>query len=206
MPAMSVMCKGQIVNFNSDLTNAGALALLGGSTNAFAQDLVRKSGRGLSASQWAWVHKLAVDQTAPRPSSNLILAGIVALFAKAGQHKKYPKMKINTPELGEFKLSLAGPASKYCGSVRIVKGNYGEWDYVYFGSISPDGRFVPSRACTPQMVEFLTEMNDNPSAAGAKYGHMTGECCFCGLTLTDQRSITVGYGPICAQNWGLAWG
>jgi hypothetical protein len=38
------------------------------------------------------------------------------------------------------------------------------------------------------------------------YGRRMGECCFCGLTLTDGRSIAVGYGPICAGKWGLPWG
>ncbi|WP_366929024.1 DUF6011 domain-containing protein [Mesorhizobium sp.] len=24
--------------------------------------------------------------------------------------------------------------------------------------------------------------------------------------MTDHRSIDVGYGPVCAKRWGLAWG
>lgn len=40
----------------------------------------------------------------------------------------------------------------------------------------------------------------------AAFGHLTGRCVFCTAHLTDARSITVGYGPTCAQNHGLPWG
>lgn len=28
-------------------------------------------------------------------------------------------------------------------------------------------------------------------------------CSFCGLALTDEGSVEVGYGPVCAKRWGL---
>jgi hypothetical protein len=28
-------------------------------------------------------------------------------------------------------------------------------------------------------------------------------CSFCGLALTDEGSVFMGYGPICARNYGL---
>ena len=31
-------------------------------------------------------------------------------------------------------------------------------------------------------------------------------CCFCNRALEDERSTAVGYGPICAGHFGLAWG
>jgi hypothetical protein len=37
-------------------------------------------------------------------------------------------------------------------------------------------------------------------------GHATSTCSFCQRLLSDERSLAMGYGPICAQNFGLPWG
>src|SRR6185436_1560785 len=42
--------------------------------------------------------------------------------------------------------------------------------------------------------------------AAVAHGHTTGNCSFCARDLTDPRSTSVGYGPICAQHFGLPWG
>lgn len=45
----------------------------------------------------------------------------------------------------------------------------------------------------------------DPDEAAA-YGKLSGKCMFCGLDLTDERSMLVGYGPDCAEKHGLPWG
>lgn len=40
----------------------------------------------------------------------------------------------------------------------------------------------------------------------ARWGKLYGRCVFCSLPLTDERSIAVGYGPVCAEHHGLPWG
>lgn len=43
----------------------------------------------------------------------------------------------------------------------------------------------------------------------AAFGKITGTCIACGLHLTDDgknKSLEVGYGPICAKKWGWPWG
>jgi hypothetical protein len=40
----------------------------------------------------------------------------------------------------------------------------------------------------------------------AAFGHQYGNCVFCSKDLTDDRSVTVGYGPVCAKNNHLPWG
>lgn len=46
----------------------------------------------------------------------------------------------------------------------------------------------------------------DPEGTAAAYGHLTGACCFCRRALSDERSVSVGYGPVCADHFGLAWG
>lgn len=36
-------------------------------------------------------------------------------------------------------------------------------------------------------------------ADAKKYGKMYGTCCICGRTLTDEKSIAAGIGPVCAE-------
>ena len=53
------------------------------------------------------------------------------------------------------------------------------------------------------------ESSDGKAALAAmakKYGDATHNCCFCGLDLTDERSTSAGYGPICAGKYHLPWG
>jgi hypothetical protein len=40
----------------------------------------------------------------------------------------------------------------------------------------------------------------------AAFGRATGCCVFCARELTDDRSVEVGYGPVCAANNELPWG
>jgi hypothetical protein len=58
----------------------------------------------------------------------------------------------------------------------------------------------------PAVTAALASLAADPAAACSAYGHLTGACCFCRLPLTDARSVAVGYGPICAGNFGLPWG
>jgi hypothetical protein len=53
---------------------------------------------------------------------------------------------------------------------------------------------------------FLRPSHAVTAEDAAKFGHLYGMCVFCSKTLTDERSIEVGYGPTCASHNGLPWG
>lgn len=48
-------------------------------------------------------------------------------------------------------------------------------------------------------MRFLSASTRMTTEQAAHYGHLYGVCCNCGRTLTDERSIAQGYGPVCAQ-------
>ncbi len=54
--------------------------------------------------------------------------------------------------------------------------------------------------------KLLVEFIESPSTVAARYGRLTGRCCFCSKELTDERSVSAGYGPVCAIKFGLEWG
>jgi SNF2 family DNA or RNA helicase len=114
-----------------------------------------------------------------------------------------------TLKLESFQLRMAGPASKYHGQVMVTNGKpYGDPANEWYGRITRQG-FYRTRGCPDAVVETIQKWNEDPAALmldAMAYGHRTGLCCFCSIPLTDGRSVTVGYGPICASHFDLPWG
>lgn len=46
----------------------------------------------------------------------------------------------------------------------------------------------------------------DPSTVAQQHGVATGRCCFCGRLLSTAESRSAGYGPDCADRFGLPWG
>jgi hypothetical protein len=55
-------------------------------------------------------------------------------------------------------------------------------------------------------IHRLTAQMRVTAEDAARFGRLTGTCVFCSRHLTDERSVTVGYGPKCADNNSLPWG
>ena len=97
----------------------------------------------------------------------------------------------------EMVLSLAGNTSKYPGSVQVKVG--GEW----VGRIEPTGKVAGPLSNRKDVLDTLASIAVDPAAAAKAYGALTCSCSFCGKGLTDEGSVEVGYGPVCAAHWGL---
>ncbi len=138
-------------------------------------------------------------------SQTLNVSGVFALFETAISNSlKYPKIRLQTSNGQNVVLSRAGDKSKYTGQIQITDGRpYGA--NTYFGRIDKDGIFHVS-TLDASVSALLARLSDNPADVASEYGRLTGQCCFCGLALKDARSTAVGYGPICADKFGLAWG
>lgn len=198
-----VIARGQIINFESVLSNLEALTIIATLTaNQFAQDLVLKSRtNGLSDKQWAWVHKLAFDASQPQPEQLAInVEGLYNLFSK--YKGLYPKIDIVVNGV-QLHIARAGDKSKFKGSIMISHAGINS---PFYGVISKDGIFTPRFAATNPIIEAIKAFSNDPVGLAAHHGHATGNCCFCRKKLTDERSVTVGYGEICANNYGLPWG
>jgi hypothetical protein len=56
------------------------------------------------------------------------------------------------------------------------------------------------------LEEELRKFAADPAGYAGSYGRASNNCCFCGTAITSDDSLSVGYGPICAERWGLPWG
>ena len=138
----------------------------------------------------------AAARPAPQPVE---IGGIITFLNRAAEVLKAPKARFLSPENTEMRLSIAGPRSRQPGSVQVTIE--GTW----VGNILQDGRPHGPIASQPRLLELLVAIAEDPVNAAQAYGAMMSRCSFCNLPLTDEGSVEVGYGPICAANWNLPW-
>lgn len=133
------------------------------------------------------------------------LPKLAAVFERVKKQIKRPSVQIEG-----LLLKVASSYSKTPGHVQVSNGaSFGSADNRYYGRIDPTGAFYPTRDCPEEVKRTLQRWDEDTAEMArdvAAYGHETGSCSFCGLELTDPRSVTVGYGPVCAEKWGLSWG
>jgi hypothetical protein len=202
-PRTLTTAKGRTVT--TTLTDNEAVAGLASLDNDFARDLSEKARKyGLSRDQMTWAHILVVESRKPAvPVVELDFNGIADVFDHAKDHLQHPKIRLAAGDQ-KVVLSVAGLRSRTPGAIQVTDGGpYGS--NRYFGRIETTGIFVRGRDCSDAIVDLLKEFAADPAKVAAAYGHTTGACCFCGIELTDDRSLMMGYGPICAGNYGLAY-
>lgn len=165
-----------------------------------------------SDAQLFWLHKIYNQlmgheerPQAPREELTDNFSDIESLFTRAAGNLRYPKVRLQTSNGDPVVLSRAGQRSRHTGCINVTDGGrYG--DNKWYGRINRDGTFTAGRECNQQVIDLLKVFAENPADTAAEYGRTTGNCCFCGRELTDERSTSVGYGPVCADNYGLPWG
>jgi len=122
---------------------------------------------------------------------------ILDLFAEAKHHLKYPKVRF-TAGNHPVALSLAGERSAHPGDINVTDG-----DNTWYGRITTDGVWIKSRAVTPEIESIVEHFAADPARTASVYGLRFNHCCFCARELTDPVSVEVGYGPVCADHFGL---
>lgn len=182
---------------------AAAKALMGKTGSRFAQDLARTYiNRSWSPAQRAWAHKLANEGERPAaPAATETFPGLADRLHTAGRAVDYPTVFIHGVEAT---LMTGG---KNVGKIRVTDG--GQYpNNRFYGWMDRDGQLRGRGASDEAVLSALRVMDDTEAladAAGA-IGRETGSCCFCSRQLTHGDSLTVGYGPICADRYGLPHG
>jgi len=211
--------KGKTVETN--LTNDEALVIVQELPGQFAQDLASKEKKyGLSHDQWVWVHVLAITKVQAVDTCNeagwlqksTVKVGfevydIVSRMTSARETKgiKFPKIVLETEDGQTVALSLAGAKSKSPGTVNVTDGEKYP-NNKFFGRITLDGYWAPTSKADEKVVELVVKFNEDPAAVAKSYGKKTSVCCFCKTPIKTDESLTAGYGPDCAANYGLPWG
>lgn len=204
---------------------------LNDSDQDFAHSMMDQfANRGeLSEKQWVWIDRLAKRGASEAPPTTpfvgvsngkpagefLPIADLFAGAAKSPANPKgliHPKMRFDLAGIdprwrGDLLLKRAGENARYPGSINVTNGlPFGDPYGLFYGRVHKDGRFERSRDYTDTVKGILQAINLDPVNMAAGYGRKTGNCCFCATPLSDDRSTSVGYGPICAERFSLPWG
>ena len=161
-----------------------------------------EAGKGASHSSCP-----AVSVSVPKTPAALTIqpAKLFRMFGVAREHLKYPKVHIHNSDVPMF-LYVAGERSSTPGALQVIRQSDKEW----LGRINLDGAVDLSKKLSPklksQVVELLEAFAADPAGYATLHGQQTGHCCFCGRGLEDYRSVSMGYGPTCAGNFGMPWG
>lgn len=200
---LTVTARGEIVTFESRLSDDAALDLLQHCTGSFARSLWNQShNRQLSPAQLAWAHKLSCDllQQESQQEAN---SG-EAQFSKLFEVFKAAKAR----GLKRLTLRLSGVNVKPNRDLTMLwvtsqtekeEGNYG-LQPKYLGKVTPNR--LDSRLAD-NVKAVLLEAAADPLTAAIRYGKETGSCSCCGRDLTNPESIRLGIGPICREKFGL---
>lgn len=121
-----------------------------------------------------------------------------ALALKAG----IKRPKVNTGDL-LFSLAPAHGHNAGCVYVKGEKDAYGDRDYL--GKITPEGKFFAGRGVEDDVKQRIAKVGADVVTAAKAHGAQHNNCCFCSRDLTTDESVSNGYGPICADRYGLPW-
>jgi len=147
-------------------------------------------------------------QSPPTPDDKTAdLGKVYAFMMGARRFLKYPKINLllndDTEHPVPLKLYISGARSKYPDTINLV-ANQNDW----YGRVFQDGTWHhPRRINESVMVkikDLMAKLAEDPATVAVEHGRLTGNCCFCNRKLTDKdHSVKVGFGPVCADHWGL---
>lgn len=170
----------------------------------FMNDLKRSLRKGLTAGQAKGalnVHVAEIKRvlaTAEAPTETYV--NVVTFFANV-TGLKWPKVRMD-------EVVFRG---RNDGSVDVTS-SWKEWNDRFnrdaphwYGRIEADGTVRFGKGWN-SVKDVVAEFNSDPEGVARAYGKRTGNCCFCSRELETKESLAVGYGPICADKFGLPWG
>lgn len=232
--ALRVLRNRQGDTIETTLTDQEAVQLCRRLTsNDFCQQLVQKYGAsqrpgakwGLSEAQWYWLHKYALEGPCPKPTTPTTQGEFLPIVRMYERVKRVvqnpPKIRLllpvpgipdsaphDLPGGGRQPLALSyssGATTKYPNTIAVNDGApYGR--SVFYGRIDTLGNFIRMRNCPESILTLLRLFAHDPAGVAKEHGRLNGRCCLCDNPLTDDRSIEAGYGPVCADHYGLPWG
>ena len=123
---------------------------------------------------------------------------IFTLFTKAATHIRYPALNFRSKNGDKVRIYLATKGyiaiklnGEYIGKLPAADKNIILYDSPLFNH--------------NELLDELDTLLSNPISESALQGKEYGRCCFCNRELDNEGSIFHGYGPICAEKWGLPW-
>jgi hypothetical protein len=133
----------------------------------------------------------------PKPAGTLDVSDLRKRFDLA-KASGIARPRIN---LGDLVFSMAGERSKNPGCIYVKAGT--GWDAEYYGKVDLEGNFYPARDLCDEDRQRVLAVTADVFAAARAHGARHNRCCFCSRDLTTTESVALGWGPVCAERYGL---
>jgi len=173
----------------------------------FARNLSDKSF--FSETQMFFVHKIASEHLNPQPKTPPIgtetidFTKVISMIQHAYDNgAKRLKIRLLLEDGRNIALSPYAPS----GSLVAVYVQDSHDFCLKYGKILPNGQFQPPygyQEIDELVKSKILQFAADPLGVAKEYGIALGSCCFCAKTLSDERSIKLSYGPICARKFNL---
>tara|TARA_R110000803_G_scaffold107958_4_gene176150 strand:- start:4253 stop:5266 length:1014 start_codon:yes stop_codon:yes gene_type:complete len=202
-------------------------------SKSFAESLIKQAERkgSLSPKQMPYLDSLIADavKSASRPkpvatpkpvNENFTVSGFEAvtemMTATHDNGLQICRLRLHTPK-GQIVFKSATRSVRTGGwgtpATRVMNEYIKvEMNGVELGAINRDTsvagfRTLQGRRFThyKSVESDIDAFRQDPIGVMTAMGKKTGNCCFCGRDLTDNRSTAHGYGPVCAKRYSLAW-
>lgn len=135
---------------------------------------------------------------------------IFDLFKTAQEKLKWPKLVLPVPMKDGEKI-IFRPA-KYENRLNMyIQQGKNPTDWIGRLIRNDEKRVIqfeynPAVVVPQEHKALIREAVKNPIGLCSVLGQQFSYCCFCSTEITTKESLSVGYGPICAEKWGLPWG
>ena len=178
------------IDFASSLTDTQVRERLSTKRTEFAQSLY--SRREWSEKQRAWAHYIVQEQ--PRCAFDFSpLLRMIRSAQSKGAKRITIRFKDFILKLSNDKVAVLDHETKYNPRFDAVTN-------IFYGYIGEDETTVTN----PSVITSLKLASADPLSAAVEYGRASGSCACCGKKLTDEQSMRLGIGPVCAKKYGLA--
>lgn len=163
----------------------------------------------VSSKNPAKAEKLPPKQPAELAAPRVHVDGskIEALLDKAAKSGlKFPKIRYRITADIVITFYITGEKSKFPGHIGVCTGEQESWNQICI--LHRKGPPIWSKFSfdKPELQQKIKQIAEGGIESFTVNGKQTGHCCFCGLLLENKSSVHHGYGPICADNYGLPWG
>jgi hypothetical protein len=175
----------------------------------FARSLVESVEKWdrISVKQQHWVDVLIqrAIQIAPKATEIGNMSNILSMFENARKKIKYPAVVLGLENGRTIRLAMAGEGSSQPGTITVTAlertGENGRRDW--YGRVNRDGTYSPSKSVSfsNDITNILKKFATDPLKVASEQGRATGNCVFCSRSLTQEKSVEDGYGPVCAKRY-----
>lgn len=129
---------------------------------------------------------------------------IADMLSAASKRIQEPKLRFYLGDGSHILMRISRYKAAHVAFI-LVPANGSGVTYLGNGNMTSGACYFNDKV-TPQELMIIKSICEEPKEVLIANGRAVVRCCFCSIALSTNESRYTGYGPICAEKWGLPWG